>query len=163
MSIDARLDRILANKPTELADATAATHLLIHSATLLERHLEQALTPLNLQLREYLALYMLADNEQESVSPTQLSEYLKATRTQVTRLLDSLEAKGLAMRIADTADRRSLALRLTDAGQQLLTEAIPLVEQAHLCAWSALGPTSTHAMQQQLHQLYTSFAQQGLK
>ena len=157
MSIDTRLERVLAHKPAELANATTATHLLIHSAALIERRLEQALTPLNLQLREYLALYLLADNEQESVTPTQLSESLKATRTQVTRLLDSLEDKGLAVRIADTVDRRSLALRLTDAGQQLLAQAIPLMEQAHLDAWATLGAPDTHAIQQQLHKLYTSF------
>ena len=163
MSIDARLERVVADKPAELAHAMSATHLLIHSAALLERHLEQALTPLNLKLREYLALYLLADNEQESVTPTQLSESLKATRTQVTRLLDSLESKGLAVRIADTVDRRSLALRLTDDGQQLLAHAIPLMEQAHLCAWSSLGAPATQAIRQQLHTLYTSFLQHGLK
>lgn len=161
MSIDSRLERVLADKPAALAHATSATHLLIHCAALLERHLEQALAPLQLQLREYLALYLLADNEQESVTPTQLSEALKATRTQVTRLLDSLEAKGLAIRIAATVDRRSLALRLTDSGQQLLAQAIPLMEQAHLRAWSTLGAPATHDVQQQLHTLYTRLQQDG--
>ena len=45
MSIDSRLERVLADKPAALAHATSATHLLIHCAALLERHLEQALAP----------------------------------------------------------------------------------------------------------------------
>lgn len=160
MSIDSRLERLLADKPSALADATAATHFLIHSAALLERHLDAALAPLNLDLREYLAIYLLADNEHESVTPTQLSESLKATRTQVTRLLDRLESKGLAVRIADTVDRRSLALRLTPQGRALLKCAIPLMERAHLSAWDALGPTTTtQGMHQQLQKLYISLLQ----
>lgn len=160
MRIEDRLERVLADKPAALADATTATHLLIHSAALLERHLEQALAPLRLELRQYLALYMLAENEELAVTPTQLSESLKATRTQVTRLLDSLEAKGLTRRAATKADRRSLALHLTPEGHALLTQAIPLMEQAHLSAWAALGGDSTRIMQQQLHTLYGHLQQE---
>ena len=154
--IDSRLDRALADKPPALAHAVSATHLLLHSALLLEQRLETALSPLQLQLREYLALRLLADSVHESVSPTQMSMSLKATRTQITRLLDSLEAKGLAVRAADASDRRSLALSLTPEGSALLDCAIPLVEQAHVQAWEKLGTADTEAMHTLLHSLYTN-------
>ena len=157
--IDSRLDRALADKPPALAHAVSATHLLLHSALLLEQRMEAALTPLQLQFREYLALRLLADNVHESVSPTQMSMSLKATRTQITRLLDSLEAKGLAVRNADISDRCSLALSLTPDGAALLECAIPLVEQAHTQAWATLGPANTQAMQEQLRALYISLQQ----
>ena len=154
MSIDSRLDRAIAGKPQALADAIAATHLLIHSAVLLEQGMADVLAPLNLQLREYLALYMLADSVHESVTPSNLSESLKATRTQVTRLLDSMEAKGLVVRLAAMQDRRSLALSLTPTGAALLEQAAPLVAQVHLNAWAPLTETGTHALHSQLRQLY---------
>ena len=147
------MERALADKPPTLAHAVSATHLLLHSALLLEQRLETALSPLQLQLREYLALRLLADSVHESVSPTQMSMSLKATRTQITRLLDSLEAKALAVRTADTQDRRALQLALTELGTHLLEQAIPLVQAVHLQTWAVLGEEGTGAMRQQLRKV----------
>ena len=153
MSFDSRLERILAGKPQSLIDAVASTRLLKHAAALLEQRMDAALAPLGLHMREYLALYLLSDSVHEPISPSTLSLSLDATRTQVTRLLDSLEAKALAVRTADAQDRRALQLALTERGTHLLEQAIPLVQAVHLQTWAVLGEEGTGAMRQQLRKV----------
>ena len=41
MSLDSRLERILAGKPANHRDAVAASRLLLHTAALLERRVDQ--------------------------------------------------------------------------------------------------------------------------
>lgn len=113
----------------------------MHTAALLEQRMDRVLAPLGLHMREYLALFLLADSIHEAISPSSLSISLNATRTQVTRLLDSLEAKGLMLRVDNKPDRRGLELQLTDAGAQLLAQAIP-AGQPHQQTWAPLGDST---------------------
>ena len=154
MSLDSRLERILAGKPAALLDAVASTRVLMHTAALLEQRMDCVLAPLGLHMREYLALFLLADSIHEAISPSSLSISLNATRTQVTRLLDSLEAKGLMLRVDNQTDRRGLELQLTDAGAQLLAQAIPLIEAVHQQTWAPLGDKHTHAMHLHLRKVH---------
>lgn len=155
MSLDSRLERILAGKPTRHRDAVATSRLLLHTATLLERRVDEALAPFALHMREYLALHLLSDSVHEPLRPSDLSVSLDATRTQVTRLLDGLEKQGLLVRTQDAQDRRSLQLALTPAGTQLLQRCAPTVQQVYLQAWAGLGEQATRLLQQQLRQVHS--------
>ena len=73
MSLDSRLERILAGKPKQLLDAVAASRLLLHSAVLLEQRVNEALAPHALHMKEYLALNLLADSVHEPLRPSSLS------------------------------------------------------------------------------------------
>lgn len=107
------------------------------SAVLLEQR-ERALAPHALHMKEYLALNLLADSVHEPLRPSSLSVSLDATRTQVTRLLDGLEQRGLVVRSADAQDRRSLQLRLTPSSA-LLAPLLPLVQAVYAQIWSSIG------------------------
>ncbi len=146
MSLESRLERILAGKPRQVMDAVAASRLLLHAAVLLEQRVNEALAPHTLLMKEYLALNLLADSVHEPLSPSALSVSLNATRTQVTRLLDGLEQRGLVVRTADAQDRRSLQLQLTSAGVDVLAKAMPVVHAVHQQVWSAIGESATHEM-----------------
>ena len=150
MSIESRRNRLLAGKSPQLRDAVAASRALLHAAHLLEQRMDAALAPCRLHMREYLALRLLTDSVHEPLRPSSLSVSLDATRTQVTRLLDGLEQRGLVVRSADAQDRRSLQLRLTPEGSALLALAMPLVQAVYVQIWSSIGDAGTHAMQQQL-------------
>ena len=154
MSLDSRLERILADKPVPHRNVVAASRVLLHTATLLERRVDEALAPFTLHMREYLALHLLADSVHESLRPSDLSVSLDATRTQITRLLDGLEKKGLLVRAPDAQDRRSLQLMLTDAGHDRLARCIPVVQAVYLAAWSCIGEQATLQIQQQLRQVH---------
>ena len=150
MGLDSRLERILAGKPANHRDAVAASRLLLHTAALLERRVDEALAPFGIHMREYLALHLLADSVHEALRPSDLGVSLDATRTQVTRLLDGLEKKGLVIRSQDAQDRRSLQLGLTGSGSALLGQCMPVVQAVYLQAWSGIGDAATAQMQKRL-------------
>lgn len=141
MSFEDRIDRFCAAYPEAPRDLIVASRLLMRTARLLRAHIDQALAPFDLDMSQYLCLSMLAADEGQPSMPSELSTTLDATRTQMTRLLDGLEARGLLRRRASTQDRRSLELRLTAAGRSLVERAAPVVHAAYGEAWGPLGET----------------------
>jgi len=141
MPLQSRLDRLLAGRPPELAETVAATRMVFRVAHLLERHIDAALAPHGIEMREYLALILIADDAVEPLRPSDLGTTLDATRTQVTRLLDGLECKGLAQRSPNAQDRRSLQLALTPAAKALLKRAVPVVHAAYEASWREVSST----------------------
>ena len=139
MPFQSRLDRMMAGRPAGLVEAVALSRTALRVATLLEQHIDAALAPFGLVMREYLALILIADDAVEPLRPSDLSTTLDATRTQVTRLLDGLERKGLAQRSPSTQDRRSLQLALTPAAKALLKRALPAVHAAYAAAWGTVS------------------------
>jgi len=139
-----RLDRLLAGRPPDVAHAIAASRLLFRVAHMLQARIDRALRDFGIDMRDYLALVLISDAAVEPLRPSDLSATLDATRTQITRLLDALEKKGLAQRLPGSRqDRRSLHLALTDAGRNLLRQAAPSVHAAYGEGWAAIGAGRT--------------------
>ncbi|AOX99184.1 MarR family winged helix-turn-helix transcriptional regulator [Jeongeupia sp. USM3] len=140
MEFEARIARICAANPDAPRDAIIASRRLFRAAHLLENRINAALAPFGLDMREYLALALLASNADEPMRPTELSITLDATRTQITRLLDALEKRGLLERAPSVTDRRGLELNITAAGRDLQKSAVPAVHAAYEACW-ALVPS----------------------
>ncbi|MDR2013379.1 MAG: MarR family transcriptional regulator [Rhodanobacter sp.] len=138
-----RLDRLLKGHPPELANAVAASRFAFRLAHVLEASIDRALAPLDIGMREYLALVLIADHAIEPLRPSDLSSTLDATRTQITRLLDALEQKKLVQRIPGRTDRRSLSVSLTPAAKTLLRRAMPKVYAVYATAWNPVGAVGT--------------------
>jgi MarR family transcriptional repressor of emrRAB len=155
MSLDSRLGRILTGTPARQREAVAVSRLLLRTATLLERRVDEALMPFAVHMREYLALHLLSDSVHEPLRPSDLSVALDATRTQVTRLLDALEHKGLLVRAQAAQDRRSLQLALTAAGAHLLARCAPVVRQVYLKTWASVDEQATRLLREQLGSVYS--------
>lgn len=149
-----RLDRLLADRPSEVADAIAASRMVFRVAHLLEARIDAALAPFELSMRDYLALVLINDDAVEPLRPSDLSTTLDASRTQVTRLLDALEQKALVQRRPGLQDRRSLQLALTASGARLLKKIAPAVHDAYREGWSAVGPEATRSALSVLRQLH---------
>jgi DNA-binding MarR family transcriptional regulator len=90
---------------------------LLHAAHELEARLESALESVGLSLAKYGVLTLLADAG-EPVSLSQLAARQSCVRSNMTQLVDRLEAEGLVRRVDDTADRRVVLATLTAAGVQ---------------------------------------------
>lgn len=158
MSFQTRLDRLLADQPPALADAIAASRMVLRVAHLLQARIDAALAPHGIDMRAYLALVLVADDAIEPLRPSDLSATLDATRTQVTRLLDALEAKGLTRRRPNADDRRSLRILLTDAGRAMLAATAPVVHAAYAASWAEPGPADTHAALGTLRRVHAALA-----
>lgn len=65
-----------------------------------------------------------------SLSAGELASRVSLSQGTVTDILNRLEKRGLIMRIRDTADRRRVLVRATPAGQSILDQSPPLLQES---------------------------------
>lgn len=94
----------------------ALTLLLLDAARAVEARVERALADEGLSLAKLGALRHLALAE-EPLTLTQLAERHCCGRSNVTALIDRLEADGYVERAVDANDRRTVRAALTSAGR----------------------------------------------
>jgi DNA-binding MarR family transcriptional regulator len=92
------------------------TFSLLGAAHAVEARIESSLTPLGLSLAKLNVLGILVGSK-SPLTLGELAQKLACVRSNVTQLVDRLEADGLVRREADPADRRSIRAVVTDAGR----------------------------------------------
>ena len=105
---------------TEPLVETSAPHWtfsVLHAAHLIEDRIEQALGKVGLSMAKQGALTELAAAG-EPLTLSQLAARLSCVRSNMTQLVDRLEADGLVKRLSDAADRRSVRAELTQLGKE---------------------------------------------
>src|SRR5436189_1616595 len=90
---------------------------VLHASGVLESRVESRLSEVGLSLAKLAALHHLS-RAGESLPLGQLAERLACVKSNVTQLVDRLEADGLVTRSHDPADRRSRLAVLTGKGRQ---------------------------------------------
>ena len=93
----------------------------LHSRTLVESH--------GLTGPQALILKALQGG---SLSGTELASRVSLSQGTVTDILNRLEQRGLIRRLRDTRDRRRVRVEPTDAGQVLLKQSPPLLQESFL-------------------------------
>lgn len=88
----------------------------IQAAHRLETRMEDDLAEVGLSLGRYGVLEQLA-GAPDPLSLGELAERLSCVRSNITQLVDRLEAEGLVRRVPDRADRRLVRAELTSAGR----------------------------------------------
>lgn len=102
---------------------------LLHAAAAAQENVEARLGAMGLSLAKLAALKALS-NAGESLPLTQLAERLSCVKSNITQLVDRLEADGLVQRQADPHDRRARLATLTAAGRKACREG----SQVHAAA-----------------------------
>ncbi len=95
-------------RPTVLA--------LLHLAGRIEERVERALEGEGLSMARLKVLNDLAESGPLPLS--ELANRQNCVRSNITQLVDKLEADGLVQRVADSADRRSVRAQLTEKGRE---------------------------------------------
>jgi DNA-binding MarR family transcriptional regulator len=90
---------------------------LIEVGLRLEARLEEALAPLGLSLAKLNVLGHLIEAG-EPLTLSEIAARLNCVRSNVTQLIDRLEADGLVRREADHADRRAVRAVITERGRE---------------------------------------------
>jgi DNA-binding MarR family transcriptional regulator len=90
---------------------------LLRAADLVQGKLESALGDVGLSMAKFSVLSQLAA-EREPIALCELANRLSCVRSNVTQLIDRLEADGLVTRVADPQDRRSVRAALTTLGSE---------------------------------------------
>jgi DNA-binding MarR family transcriptional regulator len=83
-----------------------------------------------LSLPEVDVLLNLSWAAEGKLRMSEISECLLVNRTAVTRLVDALERRGLVARCPHEQDRRGVSAALTDAGRNVLSAAVPLLDDS---------------------------------
>ena len=105
---------------TEQTHESTAPHWtfsVLHAAHLIEDRIEEALGKVGLSMAKHGALVELAQAG-EPLTLSQLAARLSCVRSNMTQLIDRLEADGFVKRLDDPTDRRSIRAELTDLGKE---------------------------------------------
>src|SRR6266567_5270086 len=101
---------------------------MLHTSGVLEGRAEMKLAEVGLSLPKLAALNRLSEAG-ESLPLGQLAERLSCVKSNVTQLVDRLEADGLVSRTGDPNDRRSRLAVLTDAGRTAYSKGSEIQKQ----------------------------------
>lgn len=109
------MKQTLPTPPASRRAADDALMALLGAAHHIEAQLESALAVHGLSMAKFGVLEALA-HANAPLTLTELAGKLSCVRSNVTQLIDRLEADGLVRRVADEADRRSIRAVLTPEG-----------------------------------------------
>lgn len=102
-------------------------------------------------------LLFSGDGEEKPLKAADLSDLLEVSRPAITRILNSLEERGLITRHIDKTDRRSINIAITEPGVQALEEAnrqiLGMAEQVV----ASLGEADTDHLIELLSRLTATF------
>jgi DNA-binding MarR family transcriptional regulator len=102
---------------------------------------------------QYNALRILRGAGEEGLSCGEISERMVTKDSDITRLLDRLERRGLISRERPETNRRVVMARITDAGLQLLAELDEPVNESHRKLLGHLGKQQLRTLNELLESL----------
>jgi DNA-binding MarR family transcriptional regulator len=123
-------------------------YAILHAAHLVEDGVEQKLNGIGLSTAKLAALQALSEAG-EPLPLTRLADRLSCVKSNITQLVDRLEADGLVVRQADPTDRRAKLAALTADGRKVVKEGVRVLESAEREVLNRL----THDEAHQLHAL----------
>src|SRR6266480_2974214 len=125
---------------------------VLHASGVLESRTELKLAEVGLSLPKLAALHRLTEAG-GSLPLGQLAERLACVKSNVTQLVDRLEADGLVSRAADPNDRRSRLAVLTEAGRKAYARGTEIQSQAEKELFSALSTEESKRLHELLAKL----------
>jgi DNA-binding MarR family transcriptional regulator len=125
---------------------------VLHASSVLEQRVETRLAGVNLSLAKLAALCHLK-KAGDSLPLGQLAERLACVKSNVTQLVDRLEADGLVTRSHDPTDRRSWLAVLTDKGRQTCALGTDIRHQVERELFGVLTPDESIQLRRLLAKL----------
>ena len=117
---------------------------IIHAAQRIEERLEAVLADVGLSCAKFGALNVLVDQD-KPISLSELAAKLTCVRSNITQLVDRLEADGLVRRTDDPVDRRAVCAEVSALGRKRHAagaKAVNVVFQAVARELSPVDPQS---------------------
>lgn len=131
--------------------------LLSKAADQIENRFAEGLRPYSISPREYGVLASIADEGPQSQH--QLGQRLGIDRTTMVNIIDDAEAADLVERHRDPDDRRRYAITLSAAGERLIREVLPAVDdKTHDGYLSVLSPAERDQLRDMLRRLIVANA-----
>jgi len=111
---------------------------VLGAANVVETHLEGALGQVGLSLAKLRVLSRLVEAG-EPLPLGGLADHCSCVRSNMTQLVDRLEADKLVERVNDPADRRSVRAALTAAGRQRQAEGVEILASSERAVFARLS------------------------
>ena len=143
------------NKPAKLRSAHPGTadgqmmYSLVRAAHVLESRLEEALEKVGLSMPKFGALSHLV-KEGEPLSLSECATKMTCVRSNITQLVDRLEADGLVRRVEDPEDRRAVRAAVTALGKERYAAGVRQVEKVQAEFAETLSGIDQHALERVL-------------
>ncbi len=126
------------------------------TARALARRFDEALRPLGLTNGQFSLLMAL--NRPTPPGIGAVATLLAMDRTTLTAALKPLRQRGLVAVMIDPTDRRGRLMQLTDAGQVLLSRAVPVWERTHAAIEVLLAESDPDRLRHDLRTLHDGLA-----
>jgi DNA-binding MarR family transcriptional regulator len=126
-------------------DSRGQLMALLHTASTVQTHAEMKLSAVGLSLPKLAALTALSEAG-ESMPLSQLAERLSCVKSNITQLVDRLEADGLVMRSADPNDRRGRLAVLTPAGRDAHKKGTQIYEDTERDLLAGFDPAEARQL-----------------
>lgn len=125
---------------------------LMRAGNIVEQRIEDALSEIGLSLAKFIALSHLVEAG-EPLSLSQCAARMTCVRSNVTQLMDRLEADGLVRRVEDPSDRRSVRAALTPFGMEKQAAGARQVAKVHKSLAKLFGDKDLAALERILSAL----------
>ena len=129
------------------------TRLLQRVTARMNERFDATLHAHGLNQTTFTALGVLYASPGYSRKPSELSVFMISSRTNITRVADELEKKGLIERRPDPQDRRQLDLRLTPRGRECVRTVLPRRRAQLVELWAPFPETERQALEALLRKL----------
>ena len=125
---------------------------VLHAASALETQVDSKLAAVGLSLPKLAALHALV-SAGDALPLGQLAGRLACVKSNVTQLIDRLEADGLVSRAHDPGDRRSTIAAITEAGRRAYEEGILIQRDTEADLFGALTADESAQLTQLIEKL----------
>ena len=123
--IDQAVERVCAIVQGTPRDELRLVRLIHAVAAGMSAHFDGMLRPHGLNETDFRTLMQLFCSPDGQAYPSDLSQLATQSRTNMTRIVDSLVERGWVTRHASDVDRRRIVLAITVAGQELVKNLLP--------------------------------------
>lgn len=120
------------------ASTGANVYRLLTALGAIEHRLETALEPVGLSLSKFGCLANLVE-AREALPLRALAERCACVRSNITQLVDRLEAEKLVIRVDDPHDRRSIRAAITSEGRARYTEGLKVIQEVERTMFTRLS------------------------
>lgn len=125
--------------------------IINHAGRRLSQLLALHYQPYDITTEQWSVLNRLS--EQDGISQKDLAQRSEKDQTNITRIVDHLERKGLVERHSNAEDRRSFLLFITDKGKLLNQELLPIEKEVVNSALQGLSEEHIELLRDMLIQI----------
>lgn len=129
-------------------------YLLNRAGARIAASFSEEVRPLGATLQTWRVLAALREEDGRRMGD--LSETTSIEVSTLTRLVDSMEKKGLVVRRRDSGDARAVVLRVAPAGRRLTQRIVPIAERYESVALAGFNEAEAATLKAALRRLYAN-------